>query len=92
VLHLGWGNLRPKYRLGEECLESSPAEKDLQFLVNKKLDMSQQCVLEAWKANCILGCVKRGVASRAREGIVPPYSAPPPGCLTWPGAPSTRRM
>jgi len=75
VLHLGRGNPRYQYVLGDEGIVSSPAKKDLGLLVDEKLDMSHQCTLAAQTVDCILGCIKINVASRSREGILPLCSA-----------------
>jgi len=72
---MGWGNPKHRYRLGRELIEGNPEEKDLWVLVDKKLNRTWQCALSAQKGNCILGCIKRSVASRAREGILPLFSA-----------------
>jgi len=75
VQHLGRNNPMHQYRLKAELLESSSVERDLGVLVDDNLTMSQQCALAAKKANGILGCMQKSVASRPREVLLPLYSA-----------------
>ncbi|GAB0185824.1 hypothetical protein GRJ2_001047700 [Grus japonensis] len=74
VLHLGKHNPGVKHRLGSTWLESSSVERDLEVLVDNKLNMSEQCAAAAKKANRMLGCINKGITSRGKEVIIPLYS------------------
>jgi len=79
ILHLGQTNAGHKYKLGEEWLESSPAESGLGVPADSRLNPSQQRALAAKRANRILRCIKHSLTSWSREAIVLLYSA-----LVWP--------
>ncbi|TRZ26223.1 hypothetical protein HGM15179_000835 [Zosterops borbonicus] len=70
LLPLARNNPMGQHRLRAELLGSSSVEKDLGMLVDTKLSLSQQCVLVAKKANGILGCIRKSIGSRLREGIL----------------------
>ena len=69
VLHLGRNNHIHQCRLGDDLLE-----ENLSVLVDNRLTMCQRCALIAKKANSILGCIRKSVASRLREVILSFYS------------------
>jgi len=73
--HLGRNNPMHQYRLGVDLLQSSSPEGNLGVLVDNRSSMSQQCALVAKAASGIVGCVRRSVASRSREVLLPLYSA-----------------
>ena len=69
VLHLGRNNHMNQYRLGDALLKRCSSEKNLGTLVNNRLVMSQQPAL--WP----MGCMKKNVASRSMEVVLPSYFA-----------------
>lgn len=70
LIHLGWGNARHKYGLGEEWLKSSSAERGLRMLVDSRLIVSQQKALAAQRANPALGCIKQSVTSHSKFSVL----------------------
>ncbi|PKU46426.1 hypothetical protein llap_3275 [Limosa lapponica baueri] len=70
VLHLERNNPLHQYRLEADLQESSSVERDLGVLVD-----NMQCALVTKKANGLLGCIKKSMASRSGEVILPLYSA-----------------
>lgn len=66
--HLGWANSCSQYGMWIEQIERKAERKYLGETANEKLFVGQWCALAAWKN---LGWVKRSMAIRLREMILP---------------------
>lgn len=62
--------------LGANLLENSFSGKALGILVDLRLAMSQQSALVAKKANSVVCCIRRTVASSLRK-VIPHLSSAP---------------
>lgn len=70
VLHLGRKNLLQEHRRVTGKLKSSFSEKDLEVVLDKKLNMNQRCAI-AWKqSKIILGYLSRNTVRKLRKKII----------------------
>ena len=75
ILHLRKRNQFHSYKIGDTWISKTMSEKDLEIVVDHKLNMSQHCDVATKKANAILGCINRSVFSKSHKVLVPLYSA-----------------
>ena len=64
-----------QHMLGVNFLETSFADRDLRVLEDSELTISQQHAPVTKAANSILGYIRKSIASRSREVILPFCSA-----------------
>lgn len=67
---LRWKNHTQPQRLGTASLGSSFAEKNVEYLAENKLTISEQRALVMAKTKHALCCVSKCVVSRSREAVV----------------------
>jgi len=70
---MGCSNAGHNYRVGNEWLESSSAERGLGALVCSRFNMTQQCTQAARRENYTEGCIKHSIASWSKKVILPLY-------------------
>lgn len=68
--------------MGDKGLENSLVERDVEVLVDSKLSMNQQHVLEANRANHVVGYIEQSIASWSRE-VVLLYAGAGSLCAVW---------
>ena len=75
VLHLGQGNPRYLCKLGDDLLESSPVGEVLGGPGGQEARREPAVYACKLESQLCSGCIKKGVARREREVILPFYSA-----------------
>ena len=74
-LHTGHGNLGINYNMGDTVLGTAVKEKDLGITISADMKVSEQCGIAAFRDNKILGLIRRNIAYKEKELIIPLYKA-----------------
>ena len=72
-LHTGHGNEVAQYTMCGTVLNTTLKEKDLGLTISADMKVSEQCGIAAAKGNQILGLIRRNIAYKEKELIIPLY-------------------
>ena len=75
TLHVGNGNGRYSYTLGNHTLSEVQSERDLGVFVSSDLKSKKQCVETVRRANRVLGSIARNFDFKTKDIILPLYKA-----------------
>ena len=70
VLHLGRKNPHYEYNMGDLTLERATEEKDLGVIIDEKLKFDQHTEAQVYKANKVLGLIRRSIETLDNETLV----------------------
>ena len=74
-IHIGHGNVRKEYFMGNTILGTSVKENDWGVLDSADMTFLKQCGLAAAKGNQISGLIRRNVTHTDKTLIIPLYKA-----------------
>ena len=75
VMHIGTNNKLYSYNMNNATLKTVDLEIDLGVVINKNEKYSEQCLMAAKKANCVLGMIKRNIKCKNAAIIVGIYKS-----------------
>jgi hypothetical protein len=75
VIHLGKGNPKNQYTLGNSILKHSERERDLGVIIDKTMKFSEQVNSAVGKANSVLGMIKRNITCKNKNVITKLYKS-----------------
>ena len=73
IMHIGKNNVKQSYRMNDQELETTKAEKDIGVMVQDDLKPSLHCAKVAAKANGVLGQLSRAVLYRDSNTFIKLY-------------------
>ena len=74
-IHIGHGNMDEEYKMGDAVLGRTTQEKDFGVTFSAYMKVSEQCRIDVSKGSQILGLIRRTIAYKEKQLIVPLYKA-----------------